>query len=161
MTASDLPGRSQIVQQALQAAGVTANIQELDSSSRTAGDAAGALGCEVGAIASSLVFLADDNPLLVMTSGRHRVDTDLLARNLGVAKIDRASPDRVREATGQAVGGVAPVGHPQPIRTVIDIALQDYSQIWAAGGTPRTVFPLSYSELVTITGGTPIAVASR
>ncbi len=160
MTASDLPERSQVVQQALEAAGITANIRELDSSSRTAADAAGALGCEVGAIASSLVFLADDDPLLVMTSGRHRVDTDLLASNLGIGKIDRAGANRVREATGQAIGGVAPVGHPQPIRTVIDTALADYPQIWAAGGTPWTVFPLTYPQLVDITNGTPATVAT-
>lgn len=155
-----LPERSQVVVRALEAAGITPGIRELDGSTRTAADAADALGCEPGAIASSLIFLADHHPLLVMTSGRHRVDTDLLARTIGAARITRAKPDQVREATGQAIGGVAPVGHPEPVRTVIDTALQDYPCLWAAGGTAATVFPLTYPQLVQITDGTPVTVAA-
>lgn len=156
-----LPERSRIVVRALETAGITPDVRELAASTRTAADAADALGCEVGAIASSLVFLADDEPLLVMTSGRHRVDTDLLARSIGAGRIDRAEPDQVRNATGQAIGGVAPVGHPEPVRTVIDTALEDYPTIWAAGGTPRTVFPLTYPDLVAITDGVPVAVGAE
>lgn len=149
----ELPARSLIVQERLTAAGLTGRVRELPDSTRTAAEAAAALGCEVGAIASSLVFLVEDEPLLVMTSGAHRVDTDFLAIRLGVSAIDRAKADRVRAATGQAIGGVAPIGHPQPIRTVVDEALAEFDPLWAAGGTPHTIFPLSFDELVDLTGG--------
>jgi prolyl-tRNA editing enzyme YbaK/EbsC (Cys-tRNA(Pro) deacylase) len=154
-----IPERSQIVQQHLDKAGLPGRVRELPDSTRTAADAASALGCEVGAIASSLLFLADDEPVLVMTSGRHRVDTDQLARYLGAASVTMAPAALVREVTGQAIGGVSPVGHPTRVRTVVDEALQDYEVIWAAGGTPHTVFPLTFADLVAITGGTPIRIA--
>ena len=155
-----LPERSRIVQQRLVDAGLPGRGRELPASTRTAADAARALGCEVGAIASSLLFLVDDEPVLVMTSGRHRVDTDLLATQLGAASVTMASAKLVREITGQAIGGVSPVGHPAPIRTVVDIALEEYDPIWAAGGTPHTVFPLTYPDLLTLTSGTPVRVAA-
>ena len=113
---------------------------------------------EVGAIANSLVFWSNDAPLLVMTSGAHRVDTTALAERLGRGDIRRATPDQVREATGQAIGGVAPTGHPAPLVTIVDEALAAYSEIWAAGGTPHTVFPLTYNELVRLTGGSVMRV---
>lgn len=147
------------VARALAAAGVTGQITTLDSTARTAQLAAEALGVPVGAIANSLVFNADGAPLLVMTSGAHRVDTDLLAAALDLKTIDRASADFVKQHTGQAIGGVAPVGHPAPLRTVVDVALADYPLLWAAGGHPHAVFPLSYDELVRITSGTELAVA--
>lgn len=125
----------------------------LPDSAATAVLAAAALGCEVGAIANSLVFWADDRPLLVMTSGRHRVDTTALARRLSRTAVVRATPDQVRAATGQAIGGVSPVGHPAQLETVVDEALADYPRVWAAAGTPHTVFPTSFEELVRITGG--------
>ncbi|QUY61198.1 YbaK/EbsC family protein [Gulosibacter molinativorax] len=103
-----LPERSQIVQQHLNKAGLAGRVRELPDSTRTAADAASALGCEVGAIASSLLFLADDEPVLVMTSGRHRVDTDQLAQRLGAASVTMAPAKLVREITGQAIGGVSP-----------------------------------------------------
>lgn len=112
-----LPARSQIVQQCLAEAGLTASVRELPDSARTAAEAA-ALNCAVGAIASSLVFLADDEPLLVMTGGRHRVDTGLLAVHTGAAKIEMATARQVRAITGQAIGGVAPVGQPEAVRDV-------------------------------------------
>ncbi|MCG2798441.1 MAG: YbaK/EbsC family protein [Cellulomonas sp.] len=143
---------------ALAAAGATGVVRALPDSARTAAEAAASLGCTVGQIANSLVFLADDEPLLILTSGRHRVDTAALATVLGVARISRATPEQVRAATGQAIGGVAPVGHPAPLRTVVDLALADYDQVWAAGGTPHTVFPTTFAELVTVTGGRPLAV---
>ncbi|MBQ0926056.1 YbaK/EbsC family protein [Saccharopolyspora endophytica] len=155
-----LPERSRVVQQQLSDAGVTAQVRELPDSARTAAEAAAALGCEVGAIASSLLFLADEQPLLVMTSGRHRVDTDLLAENVGAREIRMASAKQVRAVTGQAIGGVAPVGHPAPVRTVIDEALSDYSTIWAAAGTPHTVFPLDLNQLMMLTGGEKVQVAT-
>ncbi|WP_456846427.1 YbaK/EbsC family protein [Cellulomonas sp. P5_C6] len=155
---TDLPVRSRLVAAALDDAGVPGRVVELPDSARTAAEAASAVGVEVGAIANSLVFWADDRPLLVLTSGRHRVDTVALAGVLGRSHIGRATPDQVREATGQAIGGVAPLGHPQPVETVVDVALADYPQVWAAGGTPHTVFPTTFDELVRITGGTALVV---
>ena len=139
--------------------GATGEPVQLADSARTAAEAAAALGCEVGAIASSLVFAADGSPLLVLTSGAHRVDTDHVARLLGVGEIRRADAALVREATGYAIGGVAPVGHPAPLRTLVDTALAEYDVVWAAAGHPHAVFPTSYDELVRITGGTPAEVA--
>lgn len=126
----------------------------LPDAASTAPLAAAALGVEVGAIANSLVFWSDGEPLLVMTSGAHRVDTAALAERLGRGKIARATADQVRDATGQAIGGVAPTGHPAPLMTIVDEALAAFPQIWAAGGTPHTVFPLTFDELVHVTGGT-------
>ncbi len=146
---------------ALAAAGASGSIRQLDSSARTAALAAEQLGVPVGAIANSLVFAAGDEPVLVMTSGAHRVDTALVAGALGVDRLDRASADFVRRHTGQVIGGVAPVGHPQPLRTVVDAALARYPQLWAAGGHPHSVFPTTYDELLRITGGTAMPVASE
>jgi len=158
-SSQQLPARSRIVQQQLAEAGFTAAVRELPDATRTAAAAAAALGCEVGAIASSLVFLADDEPLLVMTSGRHRVDTALLASRIGAGRLDMATPTQVRAITGQAIGGVAPVGHPAPVRTLVDEALREYEVIWAAAGTPHTVFPLTFAVLVALTKGTVHQVA--
>jgi len=130
----------------------------LPDAASTAVLAAAALGVEVGAIANSLVFWSDGEPLLVMTSGAHRVDTVALAERLGRSTIQRATPEQVRDATGQAIGGVAPTGHPEPLTTIVDEDLAGYSEIWAAGGTPHTVFPLTYDELVRLTGGTVVKV---
>lgn len=153
-----LSPRSELVRNALRAAGITGEIVVLPDAAATAALAAAALGIEVGAIANSLVFWSDDEPLLIMTSGAHRVDTAALAARLGRATITRASAEQVREATGQAIGGVAPTGHPAPLTTVVDEALATHRQIWAAGGTPHTVFPLTFDELVRLTGGTVLAV---
>lgn len=149
-----LPARSRIVHESLRAAGIGGDIVVLPDAASTASLAAAALGVEVGAIANSLVFWSDGEPLLVMTSGAHRVDTAALAERLGRASIVRATVEQVREATGQAIGGVAPTGHPAPLPTVVDEALAAFPEIWAAGGTPHTVFPLTYDELVRLTGGT-------
>lgn len=131
----------------------------LPDAASTAALAAAALGVEVGAIANSLVFWSDDAPLLVMTSGAHRVDTASLAARLGRSGIHRATPEQVRTATGQPIGGVAPTGHPAPLETVVDEDLAAFPEIWAAGGTPHTVFPLTFDELVRLTGGTVARVA--
>ncbi|GAA5029599.1 YbaK/EbsC family protein [Microbacterium fluvii] len=149
-----LPARSRLVHDRLREAGIAGDIVVLPDAASTAVLAAAALGVEVGAIANSLVFVSDGAPLLVMTSGAHRVDTAALAERLGRGTIARATPDQVREATGHAIGGVAPTGHPQPITTVVDEALAAFDEIWAAGGTPHTVFPLTYDELIALTGGT-------
>ena len=138
--------------------GVPGEVRELPESAPTAAAAAAQLGCEVGAIANSLVFSADGEPLLVMTSGAHRVDTDRVARLIGASAVRRADPTSVRAWTGQAIGGVGPVGHPAPIRTVVDTWLEKYDLIWAAAGHPHTVFPVSFAELVRITDGTPADV---
>ena len=150
----DLPARSRLVHDALRRAGIAGDIVVLPDAASTAPLAAAALGVEVGAIANSLVFWSDGEPLLVMTSGAHRVDTAALAQRLGRTKIARATPDQVREATGQAIGGVAPTGHPAPITTIVDEDLARHPELWAAGGTPHTVFPLTFDELVRVTGGT-------
>ena len=126
----------------------------LPDAAATAPLAAAALGVEVGAIANSLVFWSDGDPLLVMTSGAHRVDTAALAERLGCGKIARATAEQVRDATGQAIGGVAPTGHPAPLVTIVDEDLAAFPEIWAAGGTPHTVFPLTFDELVRVTAGT-------
>ena len=147
------------VAEILRAAGATGEPVQLADSTRTAAEAAAALGCDVGAIASALVFLADDEPLLVMTSGAHRVDTAFLAEAIGVAAITRADAATVRAATGYAIGGVAPVGHPGPLRTVVDTWLDRHDVVWAAAGHPHAVFPTTFDELVRITGGTPAQVA--
>lgn len=146
------------VQEALDAVGVTADVRRLPESTHTAVAAAQVLGCEVGAIANSLVFMADDSPILVMASGAARVDTDLLAGVIGVGEVRRATADEVRAATGFPIGGVAPVGHPAPLSTWIDVDLEHFPEIWSAGGTPDSIVGLTYLGLVTATGGTPTRV---
>jgi prolyl-tRNA editing enzyme YbaK/EbsC (Cys-tRNA(Pro) deacylase) len=130
---------------------------------RTAAAAAEAVGVPVGAIANSLVFAAvrdgAASPLLVLTSGAHRADTDLLAELAGADSIERAKPDFVREHTGQVIGGVSPLGHPAPIQTFVDVDLEQYDVVWAAAGHPHAVFPTTYAGLVELTGGTPARVA--
>jgi prolyl-tRNA editing enzyme YbaK/EbsC (Cys-tRNA(Pro) deacylase) len=129
-------------------------VQILPDAVHTAAAAAAALGVEVGQIANSLIFNADDHPLLILTSGAHRVDIDKIPMNLKKAK-----PDFVKLHTGQVIGGVSPLGHPKPVQTLVDTALAQYDQIWAAGGVPQAVFPITYAELVRITAGTPTDVA--
>jgi prolyl-tRNA editing enzyme YbaK/EbsC (Cys-tRNA(Pro) deacylase) len=146
------------VQDALRAAGAKGSVRMLDESARTAAEAAAALGVEVGQITNSLIFVADGEPLLVLTSGRHRVDTAKVAELVGVTKVSRADADFVREHAGVAIGGVSPVGHPRPLRTLVDVALNDYDLVWAAAGHTHAVFPTTYDELLTLTGGTPAEV---
>lgn len=137
--------------------GIDPRIVWFDDAVTTAQLAADALGVEVGQIANSLVFTLDGEPLLVLTSGAHRVDTAWLGAQLG-GVIGRASKETVKEATGQVIGGVAPVGHPAPVRTLVDVDLARYDEVWAAAGHAKTVFPTTFDELVRITGGTPTAV---
>jgi prolyl-tRNA editing enzyme YbaK/EbsC (Cys-tRNA(Pro) deacylase) len=141
------------------AAGETPQVVILDEAVHTAAAAAAALGVDAAQIANSLIFDADGEPLLVLTSGGHRVDAAKLAADLGIGKLRRATPEFVREHTGQAIGGVAPVGHPKPIRTVVDRTLAQYPQIWAGAGVPQAVVPFTYAELVRITDGTAADVA--
>jgi prolyl-tRNA editing enzyme YbaK/EbsC (Cys-tRNA(Pro) deacylase) len=146
------------VQQALADEGLTTFVRVLDAPTPTALAAATLVGCEVGAIANSLVFTADDVPIVVMTSGAHRVNTPALADRIGAQHIGRATPDRVRDATGQPIGGVAPIGHPQRTRTYIDVALRDFDELWVAGGIPASLFPITYADLVRVTRGTEVEV---
>jgi prolyl-tRNA editing enzyme YbaK/EbsC (Cys-tRNA(Pro) deacylase) len=140
-------------------AGAAGEVRELPGTARTAADAAGRLGVPVGAIANSLVFDVGGNPLLVLTSGAHRVDEAQVAALLGVPRLTRATPEFVREHTGQPIGGVAPVGHPAPIGTLVDVELARYPQVWAAAGHPHAVFPTTYDELLRLTGGTAAEVS--
>ena len=140
--------------------GCSGEVTILSDSARTALDAANALGIEVGQVASSIVFkLPSGNPLLVITSGRHRVDTELVAKNLGVEKLHRADADFVKNASGFSIGGVSPVGWVnQPEITLIDQALNEYGVAWAAAGHPHSVYPTSFSELARVTGAMPMVV---
>ncbi|HEU4948527.1 MAG TPA: YbaK/EbsC family protein [Kribbella sp.] len=142
----------------LAAAGATGQIRILAEAVTTAAAAAEQLGCEVGAIANSLIFDADGVPVLILTSGAHRVDTAKVAAELGIGRLRRASPDFVRVHTGQTIGGVAPVGHPERVRTLVDTSLEQYDEVWAAGGVAHSVFPTTYAELLRITEGTPVTV---
>ena len=129
-----------------------------DSAVPTARAAAEVLGCELGAIANSLVFSSDDQPLLVLASGAHRVDLALLAERLGLGRLRRADPEFVLRVTGQQVGGVAPIGHPAQLPTVIDQELFDFSVIWAGGGSKDAMFATSAAELVRLTRAEPMVV---
>jgi prolyl-tRNA editing enzyme YbaK/EbsC (Cys-tRNA(Pro) deacylase) len=136
----------------LEARGGTGRIVVLPDSVHTAALAAAALGCQVGAIANSLLFDADSSPVLILTSGAHRVDTAATAERIGVPALRRASPEFVREHTGQVIGGVSPIGHPVPVPTYIDPWLRRYDVVWAAAGHPAAVFSSTYPELVELTG---------
>jgi prolyl-tRNA editing enzyme YbaK/EbsC (Cys-tRNA(Pro) deacylase) len=140
--------------------GVKGEINILAETARTAIDAANGLGIEVGQIASSLIFkLPSGNPLLIITSGRHRVDTDLVAKNLDIPELGRADANYVKEVSGYSVGGVSPIGWiTTPEITLIDLALNDYEIVWAASGHPHAVYPTSYTELIACTGATPMVV---
>ena len=141
------------------AKGGTGRVVILPESVHTAALAAAALGCEVGAIANSLLFDAGGTPALILTSGAHRVDTVATARRIGVPDLKRADPDFVRRHTGQVIGGVSPIGHPAPVPTWIDVDLKQYDEIWAAAGHPAAVFSTTYDELVALTGAPEIEVA--
>jgi prolyl-tRNA editing enzyme YbaK/EbsC (Cys-tRNA(Pro) deacylase) len=137
---------------ALDACGGTGEIVVLPDSVHTAALAAQALGCEVGAIANSLLFDADGSPVLVLTSGAHRVDTAKVAAAIDVPALRRARPEFVREHTGQVIGGVSPLGHPAGVPTYIDPWLRRHDVVWAAAGHPAAVFSTSFDELVSMTG---------
>ena len=148
------------VQSFLANAGMVSQIVALSDSARTAAEAAESLGIEVGQVASSIVFkLPNGGALLVITSGRHRVDTKLVAAALGVEKLHRADADFVRDVSGFAIGGVSPLGWiSKPEITLIDEALNDYEIVWAASGHPHAVYPTTYAELIQCTGAQPMVV---
>lgn len=146
------------VHDALSRAGLVIEVVELAESTRTAPEAARAVGADVAQIVKSLVFVAADDPLLILVSGRHRVDLDLVGATLG-RPIRPARAEEVRQATGFAIGGVAPVGLIQPVPTYYDPALLAFDRVWAAAGTPRTVFPIAPRDLVRLTGAIELTVA--
>jgi prolyl-tRNA editing enzyme YbaK/EbsC (Cys-tRNA(Pro) deacylase) len=140
--------------------GVQGQVNILADTARTAVDAANGLGIEVGQIASSLIFkMPSGNPLLIITSGRHRVDTELVAKNLGITELGRADANYVKEVSGYSVGGVSPLGWiSKPEIILIDEALNDYDIVWAAAGHPHAVYPTTYVELIQCTGAQPMIV---
>ena len=148
---------TQRVVRAFAGAGVEIEVVDIPEGAPTAAAAAAALGVEVGQIANSLVFDADGEPLLVLTSGANRVDTAAVGALLG-ATVRRADAGFVRAATGFPIGGVAPAGFPAPVRVLVDEDLFRYDTVWAAAGTPHTVFPTTAGDLVRVTGGTAVRV---
>ncbi len=143
---------------ALTAVGIDSPIVTMDDSTHTAAQAAAAIGCELGQIVKSLIFVSDNAPLLVLVAGTNRVDEALLGRSLGSA-IGKASAAEVKDATGYSIGAVPPFGHPKPLRTVIDPTLFTYDTVWAAAGTSLSVFDLSPQQLLDATGGEVLAVS--
>ncbi len=150
------------VKQALISNGLSTEITVLTESARSAAEAASALGIEVGQIASSIIFkLSDQKPLLVITSGRHRVNTELVADKLGFDKLDRVDADYVKENSGFSIGGVAPIGWTNPPAIVIiDEALSEYEVVWAAAGHPHAVFPSSFNALKSMANATALVVGA-
>ena len=149
-------------QEAATKLGVKGEVNILAETARTAIDAANGLGIEVGQIASSLIFkLPSGNPLLIITSGRHRVDTELVAKNLGITELGRADANYVKEVSGYSVGGVSPLGWiSKPEIILIDEALNDYDVVWAASGHPHAVYPTTFAELIVCTGAQPMVVGN-
>jgi Cys-tRNA(Pro) deacylase len=149
----------QRVVEALRAAGVDATVTEFSESTRTAEEAAAAVGATVGQIVKSLVFLADERPILALVSGAHRADTAKLAQAVG-ASISRASAEMVRAVTGYSIGGVPPLGHTRPLPTYLDHTLQQYDVVWAAAGTPNAVFPIAPDALQRVTAAAVVQLAA-
>jgi prolyl-tRNA editing enzyme YbaK/EbsC (Cys-tRNA(Pro) deacylase) len=156
----ELPRSARRVQAALRELGLGAEVRELDASTRTAAEAAATVGCELGAIVKSLVFRGarTGDPVLVLVSGDNRADEARLEVALGEA-VERADAGWVREVTGYAIGGIPPVGHPRPLRTLVDVDLSRFATVWAAAGTPRAVFPVSPADLARATAGRVVALA--
>lgn len=147
-------------QEAMDNLNVSGRVRALSESARTAQEAADSLGVEVGQIASSLIFkLPSGGALLVITSGRHRVDTELVAKKLGIEKLVRVDANFVKEISGYSIGGVSPLGWiSRPEIILIDEALNDYDIVWASAGHPHAVYPTSFDELLNCTGATPMVV---
>ncbi|MFA9444900.1 YbaK/EbsC family protein [Egicoccus sp. AB-alg6-2] len=139
--------------------GLHLEVREFPQGTRTAADAAAAIGCEVAQIVKSLVFMADDEPVLVLTSGANRVDERRVRTALGAATCRKANADEVRATTGYAIGGTPPFGHVRPLRVLCDRDLTGHDRIWAAAGTPSTVFPLTPRTLLEVTGADVVEVA--
>ncbi len=154
----DRPATRRVVEAAAEV-GVRVQVTTFPEGTRTAADAATAIGCPVAAIAKSIVLVGDGGPVLVLTSGANRVDTHLVAQALGETGLRKADAEEVRATTGYAIGGTAPFGHPAPLRVVADVDLLVHEIVWAAAGTPDTVFPIAPAALVAATGATVMTVA--
>ena len=147
------------VASAARAAGLDVDIERFPDGTRTAADAARAVGCEVGQIVKSLVFMAGDSPILALVSGANRVDLDKLARAAGTDAVRRADGDEARAATGFAIGGVPPFGHATPLAVLVDRDLASHERLWAAAGLPDAVFPIAPGDLVRASGGRIVDIA--
>ena len=147
--------------EALRELGLDVEIRRFPEATRTAAEAAAALGCELGEIVKSLIFEADGVPVLVLMDGASRVDVELVRRELGAVKVRRPGADVVREATGYAIGGVPPFGHRTRTRVLADRGLLAHEVVWAAAGTPYTVFPLDPQTLIGHAGGTVVDVREQ
>jgi prolyl-tRNA editing enzyme YbaK/EbsC (Cys-tRNA(Pro) deacylase) len=154
----DLHPSARRVAEALSARGVTGPFEEFQASTKTAADAARALECEVGAIASCLVFVLDGEPVVIIKSGASRVDTTKFAELAHGYTVRQATPDEVRAATGQVIGGVSPINWPEDLRVFIDDDLEQYERIWAACGTPNAVFATTFAELRSLTEATVLTL---
>jgi prolyl-tRNA editing enzyme YbaK/EbsC (Cys-tRNA(Pro) deacylase) len=151
-----MPSRAvQRFEREAQERGLSLEVHEFPQGTKTAEAAARAVGCEVGQIVKSLVFMADAQPFVALTSGANRADTDRLAEALGVEAVRRADPDEARQATGFAIGGTPPFGYPQPVRVLMDRDLLGYEVVWAAAGSPQAVFPIAPDQLVQASGAEP------
>ena len=143
--------------EAARAVGIQPDVRRFPEGTKTAQDAARAIGCQVAQIVKSLVFMADGRAVMAFTSGANRVDEAKLAAVLGAQDVRRATPDEARAATGFAVGGTPPFGHPERLTCVVDHDLLVWDEIWAAAGTPDSVFPLTPADLLRVTGAAPSA----
>jgi prolyl-tRNA editing enzyme YbaK/EbsC (Cys-tRNA(Pro) deacylase) len=148
-----VPSAIERFEEAATAAGLSLEITRFPQGTRTASDAARAIGCEVGQIVKSLVFVADGQPFVALTSGANRADAGRLAELLGVQAVRRADPEEAREATGYAIGGTPPFGHPRGLGILVDRDLLSYGVVWAAAGTPDSVFPITPEALLRATKG--------
>ena len=159
MTEEALPKAAAAVVEAARSLGLDLDVREFPEGTRTAQDAAAAIGCAVDQIVKSLVFIADTTPVLVLTSGGNRVDVVKVGTHTGSAGVRKAGAEEVRAATGYAIGGTPPFGHARDLLVLVDRHLTGFDVVWAAAGTPRHVFPISPAELVRVTGGQVADVA--
>lgn len=156
-----MTGASDRFAEAARASGLDPRTRRFPEGTKTADDAARAIGCDVGQIVKSLVFMADGRPVLALTSGANRVDEAKLAAVTGAEAVRRATPEEARAATGFAVGGTPPFGHPDRVRAFCDEDLLAHDEVWAAAGTPDSVFPLTPADLVRLSGATVVDLGAR
>ena len=147
-----MPGGVDRFLEAARAAGLEADVRRFPEGTKTAEAAAQAVGCQVGQIVKSLVFVADGDAFLALTSGANRADPERLAARVGAGEVRRADPEEARRATGFAIGGTPPIGHPRPLTVLIDRDLLAYQELWAAAGAPDAVFPIAPADLLRVTG---------
>jgi prolyl-tRNA editing enzyme YbaK/EbsC (Cys-tRNA(Pro) deacylase) len=149
------------VEEAARTLGLSIDVRRFPEGTKTAPDAARAVGCEVGQIVKTLVFMADGDPILALTSGANRADVGKLARLVGAAEVRRATPEEARAASGFTIGGTPAFGHPAPLRVLVDPDLMGYEEVWAAAGTPDAVFAIAPADLLRASGGSPADFAER